>query len=259
MNEPARILIVEDDWIVARAVQKILENAGFEVTGVVGSAAGALSSVHESPPDLILLDIVLGEGPDGIEVAKELRVLADVPIVFVTAHADATTLRRAAEVTPAGFVVKPFQEAQLLSTVTMAVTRASSDVTSGSEGPPAAARRHVRTDRPAAASAASSGGRRIDPSAGTRQGDHLDLARAGGRPVIARKRKGQLDRRPARYFSTHRSQPSALYFSQARCALAGRADSRAQLSRAPADVRRCGARQLVRRGGGRTLVPRRGF
>ena len=135
MNEPARILIVEDDWIVARAVQKILENAGFEVTGVVGSAAGALSSVHESLPDLILLDIVLGEGPDGIEVAKELRVLADVPIVFVTAHADATTLRRAAEVTPAGFVVKPFQEAQLLSTVTMAVTRASSDVTCGSEAP----------------------------------------------------------------------------------------------------------------------------
>ena len=135
IDQSARILIVEDDWVVARAVQKILENAGFEVTDVVGSAAGALTSVHESPPDLILLDIALGEGPDGIEVAKELRVLADVPIVFVTAHADATTLRRAAEVTPAGFVVKPFQQAQLLSTVMMAVTRASSDLTSGAVPP----------------------------------------------------------------------------------------------------------------------------
>jgi len=121
MTRAERVLVVEDEWIVARAVQKTLEAAGFGVTDVVGSAREAVESVERQDPDLVLLDIVLQSGNDGVQLAHELREKTDAPIIFVTAHADEHTLGRAAAVRPAGFVVKPFQEAQLLSAVTMAV------------------------------------------------------------------------------------------------------------------------------------------
>ena len=121
MTKTQRVLVVEDEWIVGRAVQKTLETAGFGVTDVVASAAEAIESVERQLPDLILLDIALQDGADGVQLAHELKSRTTAPIVFVTAHADEHTLARAAEVVPAGFVVKPFQESQLLSAVTMAI------------------------------------------------------------------------------------------------------------------------------------------
>lgn len=124
MTKTERVLVVEDEWIVGRAVQKTLETAGYRVTDVVGSAEEALASVDRQLPNLVLLDIALQNGTDGIQLAHQLKSRTSAPIVFVTAHADELTLARAAEVVPAGFVVKPFQEAQLLSAVTMAVRQA---------------------------------------------------------------------------------------------------------------------------------------
>ena len=90
-----------------------------------GVASGRPEQHSEGSPDLVLLDIVLGNENeiDGVRLAKEIRSRLSVPIVFVTAYADAQTVSRAAEVEPAGFVVKPFQEAQLISTLKMVVRR----------------------------------------------------------------------------------------------------------------------------------------
>ena len=122
-NDPARVLVVEDEWIVGRAVEKTLETAGFEVTDVVGTASDALESIRRREPDLVLLDIALSGGMDGVQLAGEIRREIAAPCVFVSAHADGPTLERAAAMQPAGFVVKPFREAQLIGAVTIAVRR----------------------------------------------------------------------------------------------------------------------------------------
>lgn len=132
MNDSATILIVEDDWIVARAVEKTLEAAGYGVTDVVGCAHEALSSVERQKPDLALVDIGLCDDDDGIELARELRHRQGIPVVYVTAHSDAQTLARAADTHPAGYVLKPFQEGQLLSAVTIAL--AQRGATTGGNG-----------------------------------------------------------------------------------------------------------------------------
>ena len=136
MTESARILIVEDEWIVARAVQKTLETAGYHVSDVVTSAREALAAVERCRPDLALVDIVLNGGVDGIELARQLRSQASVPFVYVTAYSDTKTLGRAAETEPAGYVVKPFQEGQLLSAVAMALRTAGGQPGSNGHGEP---------------------------------------------------------------------------------------------------------------------------
>ena len=131
MNKRTEVLIVEDEWIVARAVQKILESAGYHVCEVVSTAAEALTAFERTQPDLALVDIVLSDGSDGVELARKLRSRAGMPVIFVTAYSDMQTLARAADIEPAGYVVKPFQEGQLLSAVTMALKQAGVRATNG--------------------------------------------------------------------------------------------------------------------------------
>ena len=142
MNESTNILIVEDEWIVARAVQKTLEAAGYAVSGIVATASEALSSVERQRPHLALIEVVLRDG-DGIELARQLTERQGIPIVYVTAHSDAQTLARAADTGPAGYVLKPFQDGQLLSAVTIAL--AQGGVTRGGNGSGHGASRHADT------------------------------------------------------------------------------------------------------------------
>ncbi len=123
MPRTAAILIVEDEWIVARAVQKTLENAGYSVMGLASSAREALSLVDRQRPDLVLVDVVLEGETDGIDLAHQLRSRAGIPTIYVTAHTDEKTLARAMQTAPAGYVVKPFQESQLLSAVLTGLQR----------------------------------------------------------------------------------------------------------------------------------------
>lgn len=123
MSKTPQILIVEDEWIVARAVQKTVEAAGYAVTDVVASAKEALQSIERHRPDLALIDIVLQNGVDGVELARQIRARLGIPIIYVTAYADPKTLSRAAETEPAGYIVKPFQESQLLSVLVVALSR----------------------------------------------------------------------------------------------------------------------------------------
>jgi two-component system, response regulator PdtaR len=123
----AAILVVEDEWITARDIQETLTGLGHRVTGLASSAQAALESIEADRPDLVLMDIRL-EGPtDGIEAAREIKRRWDLPVVYLTAHRDHATVERLKDTNPAGFVSKPFDEAQLRVAVELALHNAASD------------------------------------------------------------------------------------------------------------------------------------
>ncbi len=119
----ARILVVEDEAVVALDVQGRLRRLGYEVVGTAASYASALSEAAEARPDLVLMDIALRDGPDGIATAERLRAELAVPVVFLTAFADAETLDRAKRVSPHGYIVKPFDARDLRATIEIALYR----------------------------------------------------------------------------------------------------------------------------------------
>lgn len=115
------ILIVDDDRTTASVMQLHLNNLGYAITDIASSAKEAISVTREIEPDLVLMDIKLGEGVDGIDAALVINKHMDVPIIFVTAHSDSQTLRRAKIVNPAGFINKPLRESDLKTTVDFAI------------------------------------------------------------------------------------------------------------------------------------------
>lgn len=118
-----RILIVEDDALCALAVETALVAAGFEVVGTASDGAAALALAETAQPDLALMDIRLRGGMDGLEIARALGRGFGVPSLFVSGSLDAQTRARAAALQPAGFVDKPYSEAELLSAVRAAFAR----------------------------------------------------------------------------------------------------------------------------------------
>lgn len=102
-----RVLITEDNWLVAGEWRAALEDAGYEVVGMAASAEEALEVCREESPDLILMDIRLLGDRDGIEAAQEARSLYGIPSVFVSAHDDGDVRRRAVEARPLGWITKP--------------------------------------------------------------------------------------------------------------------------------------------------------
>lgn len=116
----ARILIVEDEVLVAESVSQLLDHAGHEVVGIASDEASALKEAARGKPDLVLMDIRLAGGGDGVETARRIQAERRVPVVFMSAYYDPKTRARAATVQPAGFVVKPFSPEQLLRAVSAA-------------------------------------------------------------------------------------------------------------------------------------------
>ncbi len=109
------IVVVEDEWVIAKQVERVLVRAGYKVSGIAPSSERALALVAEHSPDLVLLDIGL-RGGCGLDLGRELAGRG-VRFVYVSAHTDLETLDRAPSTQPAGFVVKPFTDAQLLAAV----------------------------------------------------------------------------------------------------------------------------------------------
>ncbi len=122
-----RILVAEDQAIVALDIQRQLHKLRYEVVGVVSSARDAIRQAGELRPDLALLDIHLDDQRDGIDVADALRTQYRIPVVFLTAYADAATLERARSVEPYGYLVKPFTERDLHTAIQVALGRAEHD------------------------------------------------------------------------------------------------------------------------------------
>jgi two-component system, cell cycle sensor histidine kinase and response regulator CckA len=115
-----RILIVEDEAVIALDLKSILENLGYTVSGSESSADKAIKICEEDSPDLVLMDIVLEGEMDGIEAAEIVRSRWGIPVVFLTAFADLERLNRAKLVNPFGYLVKPFRDQDLKVTLEMA-------------------------------------------------------------------------------------------------------------------------------------------
>lgn len=119
-----KILVVEDESIIAMDIEMSLRKLGYEVTATVPSGERAIKSVAENKPDLILMDIVLKGGMDGIEAAEQIRSRFNVPVVYLTAYADEKTLQRAKITGPFGYITKPFQDTDLRVAVEIAIYKA---------------------------------------------------------------------------------------------------------------------------------------
>ena len=115
-----KILIVEDESIVAEEMALALTDAGHQVVGIARDEATAVKRAASTRPELILMDIKLANNSDGIETAKRMRARAPIPVVFVSANLDCNTRQRAASVSPVGYLMKPYSPRQLIQIVTAA-------------------------------------------------------------------------------------------------------------------------------------------
>jgi two-component system, response regulator PdtaR len=118
-----RILVVEDEHIVAMGIKKMLKSLGYTVTGVASSGKDAISKAESTFPDVVLMDIMLKGDMDGVEAAKEIRERFDVPVVYLTAYSDNKVLERAKRTEPFGYIIKPFDEKDLFSSIEVALNR----------------------------------------------------------------------------------------------------------------------------------------
>jgi two-component system, LytTR family, response regulator LytT len=115
------ILIVEDESIVAKDIQQSLKKLGYNVVGIANAAEQAIELAKEHTPDLILMDIMLKSALSGIDAAMEIRKTMNIPVIFLTAYADSSTLNKAKETEPFGYIIKPFKEIDLHTAIEMAL------------------------------------------------------------------------------------------------------------------------------------------
>ena len=108
----ARILIVEDETIVAMDIAATLRRLGYEIVGMVGTGEAAIELAQSVQPDLILMDIRIKGPMDGIEAASVIQQHVATPVVFLTAHADVDTVERAKAASPYGYLVKAIRRAR---------------------------------------------------------------------------------------------------------------------------------------------------
>jgi len=123
MKPSTRILIVEDESIVAFNLQQRLAQLGYEVPHVAVSGQESLDLVSQSRPDLVLMDIHIEGEMDGIDVATRLNEGTPVPVIYLTAYSEDSTLERARKTRPYGYLIKPFSERELHATIQMALER----------------------------------------------------------------------------------------------------------------------------------------
>mgnify|MGYP001324465685 CR=1 FL=1 len=123
MADGAAIVIVEDEFIVALDIQRYLERNGYAVRGILPSGEELLEKVEDLKPDLVLMDIRLQGKLDGVETAARLADLRAVPVILLTAYADEPTLARAKITQPFGYLLKPFDERELRTSIEIALYR----------------------------------------------------------------------------------------------------------------------------------------
>jgi PAS domain S-box-containing protein len=124
------ILIVEDQAIVSMTLESQLEELGYKVAGIASTGTEAISLAREKKPDLILMDINLEGGMDGITAAEQIGLFLDSPIIYLTAYSDAETIRRAGLTSPFTYLTKPYKLRDLHSNIEMALYKKKLTVTS---------------------------------------------------------------------------------------------------------------------------------
>ena len=120
-TEKIRILIVEDEAIVAEDLELAVTNIGYEVVGRAVSADAAVDKAVNLKPDLVLMDIVLRGEKNGIDASREIKEKVDIPVIFLTAYSDVGLIDKAKSTEPYAYLVKPFQERQLLASIETAI------------------------------------------------------------------------------------------------------------------------------------------
>jgi len=102
-----KIIVVEDEFLIALDIKGRVEDFGYEVLNIVSSGEEAIEKTGEMRPDLVLMDVALRGEINGAEAAREILSRFDIPVIFITAHADEETLRRLGEISPFGYFTKP--------------------------------------------------------------------------------------------------------------------------------------------------------
>lgn len=116
-----KILIVEDESIIALDIKHALELKGFDIVGITATGIDSLRLIEENKPDIILMDIMLEGDVDGITAAEVIKNRHDIPIIYLTAHSDENTLNRAKGTEPYGYILKPVNENEMYSTIVTAL------------------------------------------------------------------------------------------------------------------------------------------
>jgi two-component system response regulator LytT len=115
------VLVVEDENIVAKDIQQSLLKMGYKVIGTASSGEKAKEILKENQPDIILMDIMLKGNMSGIDTAEYVKDIYDLPVIFLTAYADENTLSKAKITEPYGYILKPFKEIDLHTSIEMAL------------------------------------------------------------------------------------------------------------------------------------------
>ena len=122
-----RILVVEDESIIAMDLQNILEKFGFEVCCVVSSGEESIHAATHTHPDVVMMDVKLRGAMNGIEAAKEIHENLDIPVVFITAFSDESTVCNALKHRDFSYIRKPFEEKEIEKTIRKIVMRSQKD------------------------------------------------------------------------------------------------------------------------------------
>jgi len=122
--EKPRILIVEDEWIIANDIKDSLVEMGYRVSGIASSADEALAAAASEGPDLVLMDIVLKGERDGIDAAREIHERFAIPVIYLTAYVNEYLVEKAKDSEHFGYLVKPFRERELDIAIRMALHKA---------------------------------------------------------------------------------------------------------------------------------------
>jgi two-component system, LytTR family, response regulator LytT len=117
MDQPIKIVVVEDDLLIAEGIYRSLKSLGYNVLKPVENYTSALEIINLEKPGLIFLDIRLSGSKDGIDLANEINALYDIPFIFLTSNSDPLTIERAKKTNPAGYLLKPFTKDDLYSTI----------------------------------------------------------------------------------------------------------------------------------------------
>jgi len=117
-----RVLIVEDEPVIAENISMYLDNNDFEVSGIAYDSIEANEQLQHNTPDAAILDVNLGSNEDGIDIAGRINRQYQIPFLFLTSYSDKETLQRAKHVNPSGYIVKPFNEKTLLASLEIAIS-----------------------------------------------------------------------------------------------------------------------------------------
>ncbi|HKC35134.1 MAG TPA: response regulator [Chitinophagaceae bacterium] len=122
METPIKILVVEDEMIIAAKISMHLTNLGYEVTGILPRGEEALRNVEENRPDIVLMDIRLKGALNGIDTAIQMQKNADIPVIFLTANADEGTFNKAKLAKPYAFLSKPYKQIDLQRAIELTIS-----------------------------------------------------------------------------------------------------------------------------------------